>query len=141
VGRKLRYVTISRYQISTILLIAATLVVATGATLAATYFWASKTVPFSVEEPLTVTNYPATFNTHPGENITLDITIMNAADVDYSVLLVFTLNDTTYQQSNVEFSNYTYNIVPGSNPIYGWLKVDKKAPPVSLELTIDFLRE
>lgn len=139
--RKLRYVTISRYQVSTILLIASVLVVVTGATLAATYFWASRTVPFSVEEPLTVATYPTTLDTHPGENITLDITIMNAADINYSVTLVFTLNDTTYQQSNVEFSNYTYNIVPGSNPIQAWLKVDRKAPPASMELTIDFLRE
>jgi len=108
---------------------------------AAAYFWASITIPLSVEEPLTITNYTATLNTHPGENKTLDITIMNSAKINYVVTLVFTLNVTVYQQSYVEFSNYTYNIVPGSNQIQGWLKVEKKAPPASLELTVEFHRE
>jgi len=108
---------------------------------AATYIWTSKTIPFSVEEPLTVTYYPSTLDTHPGENITLDITIMNSANVDYVVILVFTLNDTTYQESYIEFSNYTYDIHSGSNQVQGWLQVDKKSPPVSLELTIEFHRE
>ncbi len=137
----MRYVTISRYQVSSILLIATVLVIATGITLAATYFWASKTIPFSVEEPLAVIDYPSSFSSHPGENMTLNVSIQNSADIDYSVLLVFTLNDTAYQQANVIFSNYTYTIVPGLNTIEAWLKVDRKAPPAALELTIDFLRE
>jgi uncharacterized membrane protein len=136
----LRYVTIRRYQVSAILLIATGLVIPL-VVVAATYFWASKTIPLSVEEPLTVTNYPATLNTHPGENKTLDITITNSANIDYGVILVLTLNDTVYQQSYVEFSNNTYNIVPGSIQIQAWLKVGKKAPPANLQLTVEFHRE
>jgi len=140
VGIRLRYVTIRRYEVSVALLLV-TLLAVSVAMVTAAYIWASKTIPFSVEEPLAVTDYPMTLSSHPGENMTLDITIANSANIDYAVILVFGLNDTVFQQSYVEFSNSTYNIVPGSNQIQGWLKVDKKASPISLELTIGFQRE
>ena len=136
----MRYVTIRRYEVSVVLLLV-TLLAVSVAMVAAAYFWASKTIPFSVEEPLAVTSYPLNLSSHPGENMTLDIIITNSANIDYAVTLVFALNDTVFQQSYVVFSNYTYNIVPGSNQIQGWLKVNKKAPPTSLELTIGFRRE
>jgi hypothetical protein len=136
---RLRYITVYKYQISVVLIVSVMAVSVVMA--AATYFWASKIVPFSVEEPLAVTNYPAIVSTHPGENMTLDITITNSANIDYSVILTFILNDTAFQQSYVKSSNNTYNIVPGSNQIQGWIKVEKKAPPASLELTIEFRRE
>jgi hypothetical protein len=140
-GLKLRYINVRRYQVSSTLFVLVVLVVSAVAAVAATYIWASKMIPLSVEEPLTVTGYPSMLSTHPGENMTLEITIMNSANVEYLVFLAFTLNDTAFQESYTEFSNYTYNIIPGSNQIQGWLQVDKKSPPISLELTIDFHRE
>jgi len=136
----LHYVTVGRYQVSVALL--AVLALAVPVVLAAaTYLWAIRTLPFSVEEPLSITNFPASFNTHPGQNETLNITIMNSANVVYVVTLAFRLNDTTYQQSYVMFSNYTYTIVSGTNQIQGWVKVERKAPPASLQLTIEFNRQ
>ena len=136
----LRYVMIRGYQVSATMLIAAILLVSVAIG-AGAYLWATRTIPVSVEEPLAVTNYPVTISTHPGENMTLNITITNSASVDYAVTLRFALNDTTYQQTYVQFSNYTYTIVPGSNQIQGWLKVAGNAPPADLELSVQFQRE
>ena len=136
----LRYITIRRYQVSATVLIATVLLVSVAIG-AAAYLWATRTIPVSVQEPLAVTNYPATISTHPGENMTLNITITDSASADFAVTLRFNLNDTTYQQSYVQFSNYTYSIVPGSNQIQGWLKVAGNAPPADLQLTVQFERE
>jgi hypothetical protein len=123
------------------LLFLVVVVIACPIVLAATYLWTSRTIPFSVEEPLSITDYPTTFHVHPGENTTLDITVQNSATVDYSVTLVFALNDTAYQQSYVTTSNYTYTVMPSTNNIKAWILVDKKAPSAWLELQIDFYRE
>jgi hypothetical protein len=109
--------------------------------LAATYLWTVRTVSFTVEEPLSITDCPTTFSVDPGKNQTLDITIENSATINYSVALVLALNDTAYQQSYVTTSNYTYAVMPNTNHITAWIFVEKKAPPVELELQIDFYRE
>lgn len=103
--------------------------------------WATRTTTLIVEEPLSITSFPDVFNTHPGENKTLDITIENTASIDYSVTLNFVLNDTAYQQTYMTFSNTTYIIVSGSNNIAAWCEIAKKAPPVQLSLTVEFNRE
>ena len=135
----MRSVTIGRYQVSVILLLI--VVVASPIVFAATYLYAIRTIPFSVDEPLSITDCPTTIHLHPGENKTLDITILNSATVNYSMTLSLALNDTTYQESYVTFSNYTYNITPSTNNIKAWIFVDKNAPPAWLELTIEFYRE
>jgi hypothetical protein len=94
-----------------------------------------------VEEPLSITSFPSAISTHPGENITLEIVIENSANIYYSVILGFSVNDTVYQQTYMEFSNTTYTVGPGSNNITAWCAVAKKAPPVQLSLTIEFHRE
>jgi hypothetical protein len=111
-------------------------------TLGAThYLWSSKHVSFSVDEPLAVSNFPSSFQVHPGENKTLDITITNSATVNYSVVLIFSLNDTMYQESYVTFSNHTYTVIPNTNSLQAWMVVAKKAPQAALELTVNFYRE
>lgn len=137
---KLRSVTIGRYQVSVILLLIVAVVLGPVA-IAATYLWASRTMSFSVDEPLSITDCPTTIHVHPGENKTLDITIVNSATANYSVTLFFALNDTAYDESYVTFSNYTYNISPSTNYIEAWIFVDKKAPPALLELQIAFHRK
>jgi hypothetical protein len=131
---------IGRYQVS-IILIVLVLVVSPIVIAASYYVWTSRTIPFSVDEPLSITDYPASIHFHPGENKTLDITIVNIATINYSVSLTFTLNDTAYQESYVTFSNSTYNISPGTNQIMAWIAVDKNAHPIFLELIVDFYRE
>jgi hypothetical protein len=135
----MRYVTIGRYQFSVILLLIA--VIASPVAFAATYYvWSSKTVPFSVDEPLSVTSFPESIHFNPGENATLDITISNTANVNYNVELVITLSDPDYQQAYVEVSNQTYTVFPGENAISTWVAVNRSAPQSQQQLTVDFLR-
>lgn len=109
---------------------------------AATYYlWTTRTMFISVDEPLSITDHPASFHVHPGQNKTLDITVMNSANINYSVTLTFALNDTAFQESYVTFSDRTYNVVHDVNQITAWLFVDKGAPPASIELTVNFYRE
>jgi hypothetical protein len=121
-----------------ILLIAAGIL---GSAIAITYMWATRTAPYIVEEPLSIASFPSAFSTHPGENQTLDITIENSANINYSVTLSFIVDDTEYQQTYMEFSNKTYTISPGSNSITAWCATEKKAPPAQLSLTVEFYRE
>lgn len=134
-------VTVRSYQISftLVLLLAAGIFV--PITIALTYMWATRTMTFVVEEPLSITSFPNVLNTHPGENKTLDITIENNANINYSVILNFVVNDTGYQQTYMAFSNTTYTINPGSNNITARCEIAKKAPPTQLSLTIEFQRE
>jgi hypothetical protein len=135
----MRYVTIGRYQFSVILLLI--MAVACPLAFAATYYiWSSKTISFSVDEPLSVLDFPASIHFHPGENATLDITIANSANTNYAVSLIITLSDTAYQQSYVQVSNYTYTITPGNNSISAWIAVSNDAPQSQQQLTVDFLR-
>ena len=105
------------------------------------YMWAARTVDVSVEEPLTITSFPTTVRTHPGQNQTLDITIENNASVTYRVALTFTLGNITYQTQYVTFSNYTYMISPATNQITAWMITDPAAPNMNLQLTVQFYRE
>jgi hypothetical protein len=135
----MRYVTIGRYQFSVVLLLIAA--VASPIAFAASYFvWSTKTVPFTVDEPLSVTAFPTEIHFHPGQNATLDITISNSADINYIVRLDITLSDTSYQQAYVQVSNQTYTIVPGDNTISTWIAVSQDAPNSQQQLTVDFLR-
>jgi hypothetical protein len=40
-----------------------------------------KTVPFSVDEPLSVLDFPSSVHFHPGGNSTFDVTIANSVNV------------------------------------------------------------
>jgi uncharacterized membrane protein len=135
----MRYVTIGRYQFSAALLLIAA--VACPLAFAASYYlWSSKTVSFSVDEPLSVIEFPASTHFRPGENSTVDIGIANSANTDYAVELIITLSDTDYQQLYVQVSNQTYTVIPGNNTISAWIAVSKSAPPSQQQITVDFLR-
>jgi len=127
------------YDVSIILIVALGTLLGTVA--AATYMWTTKTINITIEEPLTITNFPTAIQTRPGQNQTLDITIENTATVSYTVTLTFTLNDTAYQTQYVTFSNNPYTINPGTNQITAWMTTAKKAPPANLQLTTQFYRE
>jgi uncharacterized membrane protein len=136
----MRYVTIGSYQFSAVFLII--VAVAIPLACAATYYvWSSKTVPFSVEEPLSVVYFPDSIHFRPGENSTIDITIANSANINYAIVLDITLSDSSYQQSYVQVSNSTYTILPGNNNISPWIAVGKDAPPSQQQITVNFLRQ
>jgi hypothetical protein len=138
-NQAMRSIRIGSYDVSIIVFVV--LGVLLGTAVGATYMWATRTVNVSVEESLTVTNFPSTFHTHPGQNQTLDITIENIASVTYTVTLAFTLNDTTYQTQYVTCSSNTYTIGPGTNQITAWMIIDQQAPPANVQLTVQFHRE
>ena len=138
-GEIMRYVNIGRYQFSAVLLLVAAITFPLA--FAATYYiWNTRTIPFTVDEPLAVTDFPSEIHFHPGQNVTLSITIANSANTDYLVWLDIKLTDTNYQQSYVETSNQTYTIVPGDNTISAWISVTQDAPNSQQQLTVDFLR-
>ncbi len=135
----MRYFNIGNYQVSIVLLLM--IAVSSTVVLGATYYlWTQRTIIISVDEPLSITVVPSSVHFHPGENQTLAITVQNSATANYSILLTFTLNDTDYQQSYVQFSNYTYNIVPGVNDIGAWVSVAGDGPSGWHELRVDFYR-
>jgi hypothetical protein len=133
------YIRIGAYDVSVIVIVTLSILISSVA--AAAYMWTAETVTVSVEEPLTITGFPSTIHTHPGQNQTLDITIENVASVNYTVTLTFTLNDTAYQTQYVKFSNNAYAISPGINQITAWMSTSKQAQPTNLQLTIQFYRE
>ena len=131
--------TIGRYEYSVILLLIA--VIACPLAFAATYYiWSSQTASFSVDEPLSVIEFPSSFHFHPGENSTVDIVIENVANTNYVVRLTLTLSDPNYQQTYVQTSNQTYTVTPGNNTISAWIAISNDAPPSQQQLTVDFLR-
>ena len=133
------YVTIGRYEYSVILLLL--VAVACPLAFAATYYmFSSKTVPFIVDEPLSVTAFPSEIHFHPGQNATIDITISNSVNTNFLVMLDIKLSDTNYQQLYVQTSNQTYTIAPGDNTISAWITVSQNAPNSQQQLTVDFLR-
>jgi hypothetical protein len=136
----MRYISIGSYEVSVLFLLAVLVIIPIVCS-ASYYFFTSVTIPFTIEEPLSITNYSSSIHVHPGENKTLDIEIQNSAAVNYSITLIFGMNDTVFQNSYVTTSNLTYNIAPGVNQITAWIAVDTGAHPAHLELIIDFYRE
>lgn len=134
-------VTVRSYQISLMLVLLLAAGIFVPIAIALTYMWATRTTTFVVDEPLSITSFPSVLSTHPGENMTIDITIENIANINYSVWLNFGLNDTEYQQTYATFSNLTYTVSPGSNILTAWCEIAKKAPPTQLSLSVEFYRE
>ena len=134
----MRYATIGRYQFSAILLLVAA--IASPLAFAATYYaWSSKMVPFSVDEPLSVADFLASTHLHPGENVTIEVTVANSASTDYDIRLIITLSDPDYQQTYIQECNYTYAIAPGNNTISAGIAASSAAPPSQQQLTVDFI--
>lgn len=104
------------------------------------YVWQTLIIPVQVKEPLEIISYPTQLSLYPGETKEFNITIKNYASMNYSVILDFSLDNTTYQKSYVTFSNEIYTIVPGMQNITAWLKVESHAPPINASLTIKLKR-
>jgi hypothetical protein len=104
------------------------------------YIFVTVKFPVNVEEPLSVVGYPNSLELFPNMTQSFNITINNAAPVNYLVALDFSLNDTVYQESYVTFSNETYTVIPGLSNATAWLSVAPDAPPAQLELTVTLSR-
>jgi hypothetical protein len=102
--------------------------------------WKTLNIPLEVKEPIDILNYPSQFSLYPGESLVFNITVENHASVNYTVTLDFSLNNVTYQNNFVNFSNEVYTVIPGQQNLAAWLSVVSDAPPINESLTIGFSR-
>jgi hypothetical protein len=96
----------------------------------------SATIPFKVEDPIQILNYPTGLNFYPGQTKEFALIIRNAADVNYTITLDFQLNDTNYQSRYVTVEKTVFTIAPGEQTINASLMISGNAPPANLILTI-----
>ena len=106
----------------------------------ANYIWTSIIISLEVEEPLKILSYPKKLKLYPGDTKEFNVTVKNSASQNYTVILDFSLDNTTYQDSYVTFSNETYTVISDEQNLTAWLQVEEYAPPIDASLTIDFRR-
>lgn len=106
----------------------------------ANYIWTSVIIDLEVEEPLKILHYPKKLRLYPGETKEFNVTVKNSASRNYTIILDFSLENETYQDDYVTFSNETYIVVPNEQNLTAWLRVEDCAPPVETPLVIDFSR-
>lgn len=104
------------------------------------YVWKTIIIPVEVKEPLEILSYPSKLTLFPGEIKEVNVTIMNYASRNYTIILDFVLDNLAYQDNYVTFSNENYTVIPGQQNLTGWLKVQSNAPPINTSLIIDFWR-
>ena len=104
------------------------------------HIWQTLIIPLEVKEPLEIVSYPTQLSLYPGETIEFNVTVRNHASINYSVVLDFSLDNATYQDNYVRFSNKIYIVVPGQQNLTAWLQVETYAPPVNALLIVDFKR-
>lgn len=109
-------------------------------TVVANYVWHTVVIDLEVEEPPKILHYPKKLSLYSGETKEFNVTIKNSASRKYTVILDFSLDNTTYQDNYVTFSNETYTVVPNKQNLTAWLQVEEYAPPIDTSLTIDFIR-
>lgn len=121
-------------------LMAVILVSGIGSGVLGYYIWKTLTIPLEVKEPIEILYYPSQLGLYPGETEQFNITLHNKASVNYSVVLDFSLDNITYQNSYVTFGDEVYTVVPGQQNLTAWLMIESHAPPVNASLTISFSR-
>jgi len=104
------------------------------------YIFQTLTIPVEVKEPLEILQYPSQLSLYAGERIDFNVTVKNSASVNYSVIFDFKLNNSTYQNNYVTFSDELYLVTPGQQNLTAWLTVKPDAPPTNVILTIEFKR-
>lgn len=122
-------------------LVAILLISGIGIGALAYHAWNTLIIPLEVEEPLEILNYPSMLSLFPAETLEFNLTLRNHASANYSVTLDFSLDNATYQDNYVRFSDEIYIVVSGEQNLTAWVKVESYAPPVNASLTIDFRRD
>jgi hypothetical protein len=84
--------------------------------------------------------YPAQLSLYPGETEKFNVTLQNHASIDYSITLDFHLDNVTYQDSYISFSNAIYTIFFGTQNITAELSAKSTAPPTNASLTVGIER-
>ncbi|HEX9262064.1 MAG TPA: hypothetical protein VF893_06000 [Candidatus Bathyarchaeia archaeon] len=101
----------------------------------------AESIPLEVKEPLEILPYASSLSLFPGETLQFNVEVENHASIAYNASLIFSLNDTDYQEMFVSFSDNLHAIVPGTNSLEAWLSVSHMAPAAELELTICITRD
>lgn len=104
------------------------------------HVWNILTIPLEVMEPLEALSYPPKLSLFPGETRVFNVTVQNHASVNYSVVLSFALDNTTYQNNYVAFDEETHVVFPGVQNVTTWLSVESYAPAFNVSLTIQLKR-
>jgi len=104
------------------------------------YLWTTLNIPLEVKEPIDILWYPVQLSMYAGERLDFNVTVLNQASINYSVILDFHLSNATYQENYVNFSNEIYTVVPSQQNLTAWVDVDASAPPMNVTLAIDFRR-
>jgi hypothetical protein len=121
-------------------LIAVILSSAVGSGALGYYIWTRLTIPLEIKEPIEILDYPSKLSLYPGENESFQVSLVNHASVNYSVVLVFSLDNITYQENYVTFTDEIYRVILGQQNLTAWLMVESDAPPINTSLNIDFKR-
>jgi hypothetical protein len=121
-------------------LIVILLVSGIGIGVLAYHVWNTLIIPLQVMEPLEILTYLSELSLFAGETKEFNVTVHNHASKNYSLLLDFSLDNTTYQSRYVTFSSEFYVAIPGEQNITAWLMVADHAPPMNVSLTIIFKR-
>jgi hypothetical protein len=111
-----------------------------GLGVAAAYYIYTLTIPLEVKEPLEVVSYPNKLSLYPGQTINFNVVIRNHASINYTVYLDFSLDNATYQNNYVEFSQEMYIVSPGENILKAWVRVEPFASPTNATLYVKILR-
>jgi len=97
-------------------------------------------IPVEVKEPIEILSYPPNISLFPGETKQFNVTIMNHASVNYSVSLMFSLDNLEYEANYTNFSDINYIVTTGEQQLTAWLAVIHDAPPANLTLTVELGR-
>lgn len=97
-------------------------------------------VPLQVKEPLEILSYPSGWSLYPGQTTKFNITVMNNAPLNYSVVLDFQASNLTYQTDYMTFSHETYTVVPGQQNLEAQLTVAANAPATNVTVSIALSR-
>lgn len=98
------------------------------------------TMHFEVKEPIEILYYPSQLSLYPGDTVQFNVTVRNNALQNYTVFFDFSLDNTTYKNSYLTFSNETYFVGPGIQNLTAWVTVSPEAPPTNAILTVNLFR-
>ncbi len=136
----LKGIALGKHVISVSLIVVVLVSGITGGALGLYMLYKIFTISVEVKEPIEVLHYPSSLSLYPGETEEFNITVQNHASVNYSALLVFQLDNITYQDEYVAFSNETYLVTPGQQNLNASFTTSLDAPPTNASLYVNLYR-
>jgi len=135
----MRFLRLGRYAIP-VWLIVVLMLSTIGVAVIAYVLSPSFNLTLEVNEPLSIVDHPSQFSLFPGKTVDFNVTVMNSASLNYSVVLDFSVNDSEYQASYLRFSNQVYNVTPGQQILKAWMSVSSDAPVATVTMSVSLMR-